>query len=130
MGAGRQACGFRPFWRFLRGDSLVIADADGQNPREIVTREGGRHLHWPRWSADGRFLYFNYRFATFNAERTEIYRVPRQEALPKASSLRHDERRYPLPSPDGRGSFFAANPDGVDTNLWWLDLGTGRRSTI
>ena len=34
------------------GDAVVVADADGQNPREIVTPQGGRHTHWLRWSPD------------------------------------------------------------------------------
>ena len=32
---------------------------------------------------------------------------------------------FPLPSPDGRGLFFAANPDGVETNLYWRDFAGG-----
>ena len=109
------------------GDSLLIADADGQNPREIVKREGARHLHWPRWSADGKFVYFNYGFSTANAEQTEIFRVSAAGgAAPERVVATARRAVFPAPSPDGRGLFYAANPDAVDTNLWWRDLATGR----
>jgi len=38
------------------GDSLYIAGADGQHEREVVKHEGARHVHWPRWSRDGRYV--------------------------------------------------------------------------
>ena len=58
------------------GDSLFVADADGQNEREVVKHEGARHLHWPRWSSDGLHIYFNYGFQNGNSEPTQIFRVP------------------------------------------------------
>lgn len=109
------------------GDSLMVADADGQNEREIVKREGARHVHWPRWSADGSYVYFNYGFSTANAEQTEIFRVPAAGGRAPESVVATARRAvFPLPGPDGRGLFYAANPDGVDTNLWWRDLERGR----
>ena len=52
------------------GDTLVVADADGQNAQEVAKREGAQHIHWPRWSADGRFIYFNHGPQNFNIEPT------------------------------------------------------------
>ena len=96
-------------------------------PREIVKPEGARHLHWPRWSADGKFVYFNYGFSTANAEQTEIFRVSAAGgAAPERVVATARRAVFPVPSPDGRGLFYAANPDAVDTNLWWRDLATGR----
>lgn len=57
------------------GDSLWVGDAEGQNPREIVKGQGGLHVHWIRWSADSRWIYFNYGIQNFNTAPTEIYRV-------------------------------------------------------
>jgi serine/threonine protein kinase len=135
---GRQGMRWSPDGKYLtyiepggsRGDSLLIADADGQNPRQLVKREGARHIHWPRWSADGRHVYFNYGFQNGNSEQTEIFRVAVAGGAPQ-SVVRSSRRAvFPLPSPDGRGLFFAGNPNGVETNLWWQDLATDRQQRV
>ena len=33
------------------------------------------HLHWPVWSHDSRYIFFNYSISTANREPAEIYRV-------------------------------------------------------
>jgi Tol biopolymer transport system component len=112
------------------GDSLLIADADGQNEREIVKREGARHLHWPQWSSDGRYVYFNFGYSTANAEGTEIFRVAVAGGPPVRVVATARRAVFPLASPDGRGLFFAGNPDSVDTNLWWRDFASGRNQRL
>ena len=57
------------------GDSVFVAEADGQNEVEIVTRQGTRPAHWIRWDAAGKHVYFNYGFQNANAETTEIFRA-------------------------------------------------------
>src|SRR4030095_2645534 len=57
------------------GDALIVADADGQNETIVAKREGAQHMHWPRWSPDGRYIYFNHGAQNFNIEPTQIYRV-------------------------------------------------------
>ena len=107
------------------GDSVWVGDADGQNAREIVKAEGGLHIHWLRWSADGRAIYFNHGIQTSNSEPTSIFRV-RAEGGPVEPVVETTRRAgFPVPSPDGRGLFYAANPDGVELGLWWRDLRTG-----
>src|SRR4029079_4967698 len=59
----------------MLGDSMIVADADGGNQRTIVPLSGGRHAHWPRWSHDGKFIYFICTFMTGQDEPTEICRV-------------------------------------------------------
>ena len=108
------------------GDTVWVADADGQHPREIVAAKGGRHTHWLRWSRDGRFVYFNYGPQSFNTEPTEIFRVP-ADGGPVEPVLRTTRRAlFAFPDFDGRGLFYAANPDTVDLGLWWRDLARGR----
>jgi serine/threonine protein kinase len=107
------------------GDRLMVADADGQNERELVKHEGARHIHWPRWGANGRHVYFNYGFETANAEQNEIFRVAVAGGAPERVVATARRAISPLPGPDGRGLFFAANPDSVETNLWWRDLARG-----
>ena len=112
------------------GDALMVADADGQNEVEIVKREGARHVHWVRWDSAGKFVYFNYGFANANGEPTEIFRVPASGGAvePVVSTTRR--AAFPFPSPDGRGLFYAANPDGADLSLWWKDFSSGRQHRI
>ena len=108
------------------GDNIILADGDGQNPREIVKRAGARHIHWLRWAPDGRFVYFNYGAMSGNTEGTEIFRasIPDGRLEPVVRTARR--AAFPVPSPDGRGLFYAANPDSLDLALWWRDLDSGR----
>lgn len=112
------------------GDALAVADADGQHEVEFVARQGGLHLHQLRWDPKGVFVYFNCGVQNVNRESTEICRAPvaggdveRIVATPRRAVC-------PSPSPDGRGLFFAANPDSVDLGLWWKELPGGRESRI
>jgi Tol biopolymer transport system component len=104
------------------GDAIVVADANGGNPRDLVSARGGWHTHWPAWSADGRFVYFSQTIATWNGEPSEILRVPVEGGEPQV--VVHTTRRALFPLPNGAGGlFYAANPNGGDLDLWW------RRST-
>jgi len=112
------------------GDALLVADADGQNEHIVAKREGAQHLHWPRWSADGRFIYFNHGPINFNTEATEIFRVaatggPIERVIGTARRA-----AFPFLSADGRGLIYAANPDSVDVSLWWRDLRTGQDTRL
>jgi Tol biopolymer transport system component len=108
------------------GDGLLVADADGENERELIKPEGGRHIHWLRWSPDGRYVYFNYGTQNFNTEPTQIGRV--LAAGGPLEPVVQSARRavFPFLSADGRGLFYAANPDGADLSLWWRELRSGR----
>ncbi len=112
------------------GDALVVADPDGQNERVVAKREGAQHIHWIRWSPDGRTLYFNHGPQNFNIEPTEIFRVS-ADGGPIEPVVRTARRAaFPSLSPDGRGLVYAANPDSVDLSLWWRDLKTGRDTRL
>ena len=104
------------------GDSLLVADADGENPREIVPTHGGMHVHWPAWSHDGKYIYFNYTISTSNSEPSSIYRVPAAggEIEPVVVSDRRAE--FPSLTPDDSGMLFAANPVSAELGLWWQSL--------
>ncbi len=108
------------------GDALMVADADGQNEREIAKRQGARHIHWIRWSPDGGFVYFNHGPQNFNIEPTEIFRVAAAGGPIEPVITTARRAAFPVLSSDGRGLFYAANPDSVDLSLWWRNLATGR----
>jgi serine/threonine protein kinase/Tol biopolymer transport system component len=107
------------------GDGLLVADADGQNERELIRPEGGRHIHWLRWSRDGRYVYFNYGIQNFNTEPTQIGRVLAAGGALEAVVQSVRRAVFPFPS-DGPGLFYAANPDTADLSWWWRDLRNGR----
>ncbi len=104
------------------GDALFIARSDGGSPKEVVPVRGGMHIHWPVWSHDSRYIFFNYSISTANREPAEIYRVAADGGPiePVVTSLRRAV--FPLPTPDGAGLIYAANPTGVDLALWWRPL--------
>jgi Tol biopolymer transport system component len=108
------------------GDAIVVADADGQNPREIVPRSSARHMHWLRWSPDGEYLYFNFGIQNWNVEPTSVYRVRSSGGAIEPVVPASRRAAYPYPAPNGRGLFYAANPDSVELGLWWRDFATGR----
>jgi serine/threonine protein kinase len=113
---GRHVVAMRP--GAMLGDSMIVADADGGNQRTIVPLSGGRHAHWPRWSRDGKFIYFICTFMTGQDEPSEICRVPADGG--DISTVVPTERRalYPAPTPDG-GLLFSANPATVEAGIWW-----------
>jgi Tol biopolymer transport system component len=108
------------------GDALVVADVDGQNEQVIVKRQGAQHIHWPRWSADGRAIYFNYGPQNFNIEPTQIFRVAVTGGTLEPILATARRAAFPFPTADGNGLVYAANPDSVELSLWWRDLRTGR----
>jgi eukaryotic-like serine/threonine-protein kinase len=101
-----------------RGDAIMVADANGGASRELVSARGGWHTHWPAWSPDGRFVYFFQTIATWNGEPSEIFRVPASGGEPEIVVRTTRRALFPLPTADG-GLFYAANPNGVDLDLWW-----------
>jgi len=112
------------------GDALLVADADGQNEQIVAKREGAQHIHWPRWSADGRFIYFNHGSQNFNIEPTEIFRVAATGGPIERVVGTARRAAYPFLSADGQRLIYAANPDSVDLSLWWRDLQTGQDTRL
>ena len=112
------------------GDALIVADADGQNETILAKREGARHIHWPRWSGDGKYIYFNHGPQNFNMEPTGISRIAAAGGAiePVIASARR--AAFPFSNSNGSALVYAANPDTVDLNLWWRDLATGRDTRL
>ena len=92
------------------GDMLIVADADGQNEQIVAKREGAQHLHWPRWSADGRFIYFNHGPQNFNIEPTEIFRVAATGGAIERVVGTARRAAFPFLSADGRGLILCSQP--------------------
>ena len=108
------------------GDALIVADADGSNPREILPAAGGRHVHWPTWSRDGQSLYFIYTYQPWHTEQSEIYRVSAAGGVPEAVVRSGRRAVYPVPLPGG-DLLYSGNPHSVDLALWWQPGAADRR---
>jgi serine/threonine protein kinase len=104
------------------GDALWVADADGANAREVAPKRGGMHKHWPAWSGDGRYIYFNNSISTSNAEPASIYRVPAAGGAIEPVTPSARRAVFPALMPDTSGLIYAANPDTADLSLWWKSL--------
>jgi eukaryotic-like serine/threonine-protein kinase len=107
-----------------RGDALVLADADGNNQRDLLAAQGGRHVHWPMWSRDQRWIYFISSYDTANSGQSEIYRISVEGGAAEPVIATSRRAIFPCPAPDG-GLLYAANPDGVDLTLWWSNIRGG-----
>ncbi|MGE5813300.1 MAG: LpqB family beta-propeller domain-containing protein [Acidobacteriota bacterium] len=108
-----------------RGDALWVADADGTNARQLVEMQGGRHIHWSRWSRDGSYVFFNLGFYNFNNGPTEIFRVKSSGGPAERVVQTVRTAAFPVPSADGRGLIYASNRDGDELALWWRNLANG-----
>ena len=104
------------------GEPLVVADADGTNPVELVKARGGVHLHHPAWSHDGRSVYFVRTVTRFDQEPASIFRVPVTGGAIELVIPTVRRALDPLPMPDGAGLIYAANPTTADLDLWWHPL--------
>jgi len=100
------------------GDALGIASFDGTHQGIVVPREAGRHIHWPAWSRDGRYVYFIYTYDSWHAEPAEIYRVAIGGGKPEPVVQTVRRAIYPVPIVGG-GLLFAGNPNSLDLGLWW-----------
>ena len=101
-----------------RGDALVIANSDGTNQRDLIAPQGGRHIHWPAWSADGKYLYFIYTYATWQDEPSHIYRISAAGGTPEPAVQSVRRALFPIPLPGGDLAY-SGNPDTIDLGLWW-----------
>ena len=112
------------------GDALVVAEPDGQNETVLAKRAGALHIHWPRWSGDGKYIYFNHGPQNFNIEPTGVFRVAASGGAIEPVIATARRAAYPFSTGDGTALLYAANPDTVDLNLWWRDLATGRDTRL
>jgi Tol biopolymer transport system component len=101
------------------GDALWVANADGTNRREIIKLHGGKHIHWPTWSADGYIYFIDTTTQLLNMEPSGISRVKPETGVVEPVVTTSRRAIFPQPMPDGSGLIYAANPASTELGLWW-----------
>ena len=97
---------------------LIVADADGANPRVIL--ESHQPMMSPAWSPDGQWLAY----VSFENKRSSIYVQQVSSGQRRLVSGRVGINGAPAWSPDGHKLLVTLGGSGGNPNLYILDLGT------
>jgi len=97
---------------------LVIADADGENPRVMV--ESPEPIMSPAWSPDGRKIAY----VSFEANRSEIYVQDLRSGSRKRVSARPGVNGAPAWSPDGQKLAVSLSRQDGNLDIYTLDINT------
>lgn len=97
--------------------NLVIADADGKNPKVFVSGFSGVQYDW---SPDSKWLVYAQEDNDFNSD---IYIKPVDESRPAFNVSRHPfEDRNPTWSPDGKMIAFTSRRNIDETDVYYVSL--------
>lgn len=100
------------------GEPILLAEANGGNPKQIYAQKGVAHCHFVTWSPDGRFLYF-----TFGLPSIDIARIPSTGATEQERITFHNTRVvYPKLLDDRTLVYIARSEDGAGSWLYSMDL--------
>jgi TolB protein len=97
---------------------LIVADADGENPRMIL--ESRQPLMSPAWSADGLWLAY----VSFESHRSAVYVQEVRSGERRQVSARAGINGAPAWSPDGRKLALTLGGAGGNPDIYVLDLAT------
>lgn len=97
---------------------LIVADADGENPRVIA--DSPQPLMSPAWSPDSRRLAY----VSFEGEQSAVYVQTLRTGTRERVSARPGVNSSPVFSPDGRQLALTLSRDGGNLDVHTLDLGT------
>ena len=94
---------------------LIVADADGENPRVMVQSQ--EPLMSPAWSPDGRKIAY----VSFEAQRSEIYVQDLSSGSRQRVSARPGVNGAPAWSPDGQRLAVSLSRDNGNLDIYTLD---------
>jgi TolB protein len=97
---------------------LLIADADGENPRVVL--QSAQPLMSPAWSADGEWLAY----VSFERRVSAIYVQKVRTGERRMVSARAGINGSPAWSPDGKQLALTLSGKGGNLDVYLLDLGT------
>lgn len=104
--------------------SLVVADADGENQREIITSDGP--IMSPAWSPDGRQMAY----VVFENSRSAIYVQDLATGQRRRVSHRRGVNGAPSFSPDGRKLALTLSDVNGNLDVYVMDLTSGEQTRI
>ena len=94
---------------------LIVADADGENPRVMVQSQ--EPLMSPAWSPDGRKIAY----VSFEAQRSEIYVQELRSGARQRVSARPGVNGAPAWAPDGQRLAVSLSRDNGNLDIYTLD---------
>jgi TolB protein len=97
---------------------LIVADADGENPRMIL--QSDRPLMSPAWSADGKWLAY----VSFERRVSSVYVQELSSGKRSMVSARAGINGAPAWAPDGRKLALTLSGNNGNLDIYLLDLGT------
>jgi TolB protein len=97
---------------------LIIADADGENPRKVL--QSDRPLMSPAWSADGKWLAY----VSFERRVSAVYVQEVSSGKRSMVSARAGINGAPAWSPDGRKLALTLSGNNGNLDIYLLDLGS------
>jgi TolB protein len=103
---------------------LIIADADGENPRIVL--ESRFPLMSPNWSADGQWLAY----VSFEGRRSSIYVQRVRTGERSRVSARAGINGAPSFSPDGKKLALTLGGTNGNLDIFVLDLGSNTTTRI
>jgi TolB protein len=97
---------------------LIIADADGENPRKVL--QSDRPLMSPAWSSDGKWLAY----VSFERRVSAVYVQEVASGKRSMVSARAGINGAPAWSPDGKKLALTLSGNNGNLDIYLLDLGT------
>ncbi len=102
----------------LRQHKLIVADADGENPRIVM--QSGEPLMSPAWSPDGASLAY----VSFEHHMAAVYIQQLRSGERRRVSARAGVNQAPAWSPDGRKIALTLSSRDGNLDVYVLDLAT------
>ena len=103
---------------------LIVADADGENPRVIL--ESPRPITSPAWSADGQWIAY----VSFENRLSAVYVQRLSTGERRLVSARAGVNDAPAFSPDGKQLALTLSGSGGNLDIWLLDLASQRLTRL
>jgi Tol biopolymer transport system component len=102
------------------GDPIFVADADGNDAREIFVDRAGVHNHFPTWSPDGRWIYFVH--GDVATLEMDLWRIAPDGGTPEPLTQIRRNVAYPTPIDTRSVLYIGEDEDRSGPWLWRFDL--------
>ena len=102
------------------GDPMFVTDAGRTSEgRRIFTAPAGLHAHYPRWSPDGRFIYF---VEGSLPDKLDIWRIRADGGAAQQITSHNGRVEHPVLLDARTLVYLASDPDGSGPWLYSIDV--------